>query len=113
MRDSIGIASPTRPSGYPPPPTCSWEERTTAPTSARTPPTFSSISCPTIVWRFMTTHWSSSSGPGLSMIRLDTAMPMSWSSAPSSTRLRCAEESDKRSATASDSSTTPREWRPV
>src|ERR671934_3138075 len=57
------------------------------PTSASRPPTWPSIRSPSIVCRCITAHSSSSSGPGLLRISLGTEIfPMSWRSAPNSTR---------------------------
>ena len=62
----------------------------------------------------MTIHSSSVSGPGLLMISFGTAiLPTSWSSAPNSTLRRSFGLSPISSATATDSETTLRLWKPV
>ena len=84
------------------------------PTSESTPPTRLSISSPSIVWRRMIFHSSSSSGPSLLMISFGTAiLPTSWRRAANSTSRRWRRSRPSLSATPSESSTTPRLWLPV
>ena len=114
MRAATGIASPARPSGYPPPSQRSCEARTTTPTLESRPPTCCSIRSPSTVWVFMIAHSSSSSGPGLLMISSGTAiLPMSCSSAPISVSRRTSSLTPISSATLTDSSTTSSVWWPV
>src|SRR6185437_5843144 len=81
IRAPSGIWSPSSPSGYPPPSTRSWVERTILATPRRAGADMR-MDSPVTVWRRMTSHSALSSGPGLCRIELGiTTLPMSCRSA--------------------------------
>ena len=84
------------------------------PTSCIMPPTRASIASPSIVWRRMIAHSSSSSGPALLMISFGTrSLPTSCRSAPNSTRRWSRSPQPELLRDLDESCTTPRLCSPV
>ena len=102
MRASSGIASPARPSGYPPPSQRSWCERTIRPTVAHEPTDAVEQRLPFDRVRPDDLPLVGSSLPGLLMISFGMAiLPTSCSSAPNSRLRSWSAESPRRTPTAS------------